>query len=87
MKSCPGADVNVSVAFSEKHPELQSDGNNNKRVVVSAFKNLGSWLKSLCLDVRKQELCDGMNDVAGEIGDGAGGSARGGLSHRPWRRR
>ena len=37
--------------------------------MVSAFKNPDSWLKSLCIKGRKQELCDGVNDVAGVIED------------------
>ena len=103
LKSCPGIDVNTSVAYFEKHPELWFDGKNSKRAVVSAFENPDSRLKSLCFDVRKQEWCDGVNDVAGEIedveeiadqmtqiqpqiveclclSDGAGSSARGGLT-------
>ena len=50
LKSCPGTDVNASVAYFEKHPELKFDGNNSKRAVVSAFKNPDSWLKSLCIE-------------------------------------
>ena len=60
-------DVNESVAYSEKHPEFKFDGNNSKRAVVSAFKNPVSWLKSLCIKGRKQEVCDVVNDVAGAI--------------------
>ena len=48
---------------SRKHSELKFDGCNNKRAVVSAFKNLEPWLKSLCIKARKQEFCDGVNDV------------------------
>ena len=32
-------------------------------------KNPDSWLKSLCIKGRKQELRDGVDDVAGEIED------------------
>ena len=39
--------VNESATYFEEHPELKFDGNNNKRAVVSAFKNPDSWLKSL----------------------------------------
>ena len=45
LKSCPGGDVNASVAYVDKHPELWFDGNNSKRAVVSAFVNPDSWLK------------------------------------------
>ena len=51
LKPCP-SDVNESVAYSEEHPELKFDGNNSKRAVVSSFKNLVSWLKSLCIKGR-----------------------------------
>ena len=39
-----------------------------KCAVVSAFRNLDSWLKSWCQN-RKQELRDSVNDVAGMIED------------------
>ena len=61
--------VNESATYFEEHPELKFDGNNNKRAVVSAFKNPDSWLKSLRIKGRKQELCDDVNDVAGVIKD------------------
>ena len=61
--------VNESATYFEEHPELKFDGNNNKRAVVSAFKNPDSWLKSLRIKGRKQELCDGVNDTAGVIED------------------
>ena len=61
-------DVNECVAYIEEHPEFKFDCN-NKRAVDSAFKNLDSWLKSLCIKGRKQELCDGVNDVAGMTED------------------
>ena len=67
LKSCPNHDVNDSVAYFEVHPELKSDGNNSKRAMVSAFKNPDSWLKSLCIKGNKQELSDGVKDVAGAI--------------------
>ena len=60
--------MNESVAHFEEHPELKFDCN-NKRAVDSASKNPDSWLKSLCLKGRKQELRDGLNDVAGVIED------------------
>ena len=62
-------DVNESGTYFEEHPELKLDGNNSKRVVDSAFKNPDSWLKSLCIKGRKQELCDDVTDVAGVIED------------------
>ena len=61
--------VNESATYFEEHPELKFDGNNSKRALISAFKNPDSWLKSLCIKRRKQELCDGVNDVAGVIDD------------------
>ena len=60
--------VNESALYFEEHLELKFDGNNNKRAVVSAFKNPDSWLKSLRVKGRKQELCDGLNDTAGVSG-------------------
>ena len=59
-------DVSESVAYFEEHPELKFDGNNSRRAVVSAFKNPDSLL---CIEGRKQELCDGVNDAAGVIED------------------
>ena len=68
-KSCPGPRrVNESVAYFEEHREFKFDCN-SKRAVVSAYKNPDSWLKSLCNKGRKQELCDGVNDVAGMTED------------------
>ena len=61
--------VNENATYFEEHPELKFDVNNSKRAVVSAFKNPDSWLKSLCIKGRKQELCDAVNDVAGVIQD------------------
>ena len=55
--------MNESAAYFEEHRELKCDGCNSKRAVVSAFKNPDTWLKSLCIKARKQELCDGVNDV------------------------
>ena len=55
--------MNESAAYFEEHRELKFDGCNSKRAVVSAFKNPDTWLKSLCIKARKQELCDGVNDV------------------------
>ena len=55
--------MNESAAYCEEHPELKFDGCNSKRAVVSAFKNPDTWLKSCCIKARKQELCDGVNDV------------------------
>ena len=69
LKLYPGTDVGASVAYFEKHLVLKSDGNNSKRAVVSASKNPDSLLKSLCIKGRKQELCDGVDDVACEIED------------------
>ena len=40
--------MNLNVAYFEKHPELKFGCNNDQCTVVSAFKNPGSWLKSLC---------------------------------------
>ena len=62
-------DVNESVAYFEGHPELKFGGNNSKRAVFSAFENPDSWLKSFGIKGRTQELCDGVNDVAGVIED------------------
>ena len=59
-----------SVTYFEEHPELKFDSNNNnKRTVVSAFKNPVSWFKSLSIKRKKQELCDDVTDVAGVIED------------------
>ena len=62
-----GYDVNESVANFEEHPEFKFDCNSN-RAVVSVYKNPDSWLRSLCVKGRKQELRD-VNDVAGVIED------------------
>jgi len=77
LKSCPGTrswvyrshGVNESVAYFEKHPELKFGGNHGRCAVLSSFRNPASWLKSLYFEGRKQELCDGVDDVAGVISD------------------
>jgi len=77
MKSCPGTgswvyrshEVNESVAYFEEHPELKFGGNHGRCAVLSSFRNPASWLKSLYFEGRKQELCDGVDDVAGVIRD------------------
>ena len=61
--------MNEGVTYLEEHPELKFGGNNSKRAVVSAFENPDSWLKSFGIEGRKQELCDGVSDVAGVIED------------------
>ena len=62
-------DVNESVTYLEEHPEFKFGGNNSKRAVVSALENPDSRLKSFGIKGRKQELCDGVSDVAGVIQD------------------
>ena len=69
LMSCPSHDVNESVAYFEEHLEVKFHDNNSKRAMVSAFKNPDSWSKSLCIERRKQELCDGVNDAAGVTED------------------
>ena len=61
--------VNESTTYFEEHLELKLMATTTKCAVVSAFKNPDSWLKSLRIKGRKQELCDGVNDTAGVIED------------------
>ena len=63
LKSCLIHDVNESVAYFDEHLELNFDSCKSKYAVVSAFKNPEPWLESSCIKARKQELCDGVNDV------------------------
>ena len=49
--------VNKSATSFEEYRELKFDGNNNKRAVVSAFKNPASWLRSPCESKEGNRSC------------------------------
>lgn len=76
MKSCPGTDsfvyrsheVESTVQYFEARPQLKL-GKSGRCVVVSAFRNPSSWLKSVFFEEHKEALCNGVDSVSQVLED------------------